>query len=76
MNTQLADILQLPVKERIRLVEDIWDSIASAPEALELTDEQASEIENRLQSFRTDPDKVSSWKDVRQRLSKRNGPKG
>jgi putative addiction module component (TIGR02574 family) len=30
----LDEILQLPVPERIRIVEAIWDSIADTPEAL------------------------------------------
>jgi putative addiction module component (TIGR02574 family) len=34
MNTQLSDILQLSLAERIQLVEDIWDSIANIPEAI------------------------------------------
>ena len=29
------DLLSLPVTERLRLVEDIWDSIAEVPEAVE-----------------------------------------
>lgn len=31
----LDEILQLPVPERIRIVEAIWDSMGDAPEALE-----------------------------------------
>lgn len=30
----IADILVLPVLQRIRLVELIWDSVATAPDAL------------------------------------------
>ncbi|MEK6407676.1 MAG: addiction module protein [Acidobacteriota bacterium] len=38
MNQELvAEILALPASERMLLVEAIWDSIAAAPEALELT---------------------------------------
>ena len=32
----IADILELPVQERIRLVELIWDSVASLPEAVDI----------------------------------------
>lgn len=38
MSTQLEDILQLSVTERIQLAEDIWDNIAANPESLPLTD--------------------------------------
>jgi putative addiction module component (TIGR02574 family) len=26
-----ADVLELPIKERLKLVEDIWDTIVDAP---------------------------------------------
>lgn len=32
----VAETLALPVSERVRLVDVIWDSIAEAPDALEL----------------------------------------
>jgi hypothetical protein len=32
-----ADVLELPVAERLQLVSDIWDSVADAPEALDLS---------------------------------------
>ena len=37
MNTPLLD---LPIEQRMRLVEDLWDSIAADQHALPLTDEQ------------------------------------
>ena len=36
----VSNILELSVSERIILVEDIWDSIASVPESIPLTDKQ------------------------------------
>ena len=33
----VAEILALPVEERVRLVEAIWDSISAVPDALPLT---------------------------------------
>jgi hypothetical protein len=42
---RLSDVLELPVSERLKLVWAIWDSIAEAPETLQLTeDERASWI--------------------------------
>lgn len=68
MSTQLADILELPIKERIKLVEDIWDSIAAVPEAVKLTDEQMAEIERRLEDYRKNPGNVIPWEEARERL--------
>ena len=43
----VAEILELPIAERIRLVELIWDSIAAVPEAVPLSDELKAELERR-----------------------------
>jgi len=44
----IGDFLALSVAERILLVEDIWDSIASVPEAVKLTEAQRRELDARL----------------------------
>ncbi len=45
---------QLPVEERIKLVEDLWDSIAADQHALRLTDEQKAELDRRLDAYDVD----------------------
>lgn len=57
MNQELvAEILTLPASERIRLVEAIWDSIAAAPEAIELTQWQKEELDRRPSEFDANPE--------------------
>jgi len=63
---------QLPVEERIKLVEDLWDSIAADQQALRLTAEQKAELDLRLDAYeidknrgRTAPDAVA---DIRRKL--------
>ena len=43
----VADILELPVQERIQLVEVIWESIAAFPQAIEVSPELKTELEAR-----------------------------
>jgi putative addiction module component (TIGR02574 family) len=64
----LTDFLDLPVAERILLVEDLWDSIAAVPEAVELTIEQREELDLRLEAYHRDPDAGSPWDEVKSRL--------
>jgi putative addiction module component (TIGR02574 family) len=71
MNTQLSEILQLSVAERIQLVEDIWDSIATVPEAVSLTDEQKAELDRRLESYRANPNEGISWSELKETLRQR-----
>jgi putative addiction module component (TIGR02574 family) len=63
-----ADALTLSVAERILLVQDIWDSIASLPEAVPLTDAQRRELETRLQAYHQDPAAGSPWDLVKTRI--------
>jgi len=65
----IADVLKLPIAERIRLVEDIWDSIAAVPEAVPVTDAQREELDRRLDAYHRDPGSGSPWPDVRKRIT-------
>ncbi len=51
MNTKLKE---LPVEERIKLVEELWDSIAYDQKALPLTAEQKAELDRRLDAYELD----------------------
>ncbi len=62
------ELLQLPVCERLRLVEAIWESIAECPEQLDLTEDQREELDRRLEAYRKDPDAGSPWAEVKARV--------
>jgi len=64
----LGDILDLPVAERILLVEDIWDSIAAVPESVALTEAQREELDRRLEKYRRDPEAGSPWEEIKARI--------
>lgn len=49
-----ANLHELPIDERIRLVEDLWDSIAAEQSALPLTEEQKQELDRRLDAYESD----------------------
>lgn len=49
-----AKLLELPVEERIRIVEDLWDSIAADRQSLTLTTAQRAELDHRLDAFEAD----------------------
>jgi len=53
MNSTLK---QLTVDERIRLVEDLWDSIAVEQSAIPLSSEQIEELDRRLDTYEADGD--------------------
>lgn len=64
----MADILSLSVAERIQLVEDIWDSVATESDAVELTSAQRAELDRRLADLDADPTSGQPWEEVKARL--------
>ena len=66
-----SDVLALPVVERLKLVEDIWNTIAEAPDALELTVEDKRLIDERLEACRQNPGAGSSLEEVIARITER-----
>jgi putative addiction module component (TIGR02574 family) len=55
---------RLPVEERLRLVEEIWDSIAADSAAVPLTDAQRTELQKRIEEDDANPDDVMPWEQV------------
>ena len=53
MSTKLQD---LPLETRLKLVEDLWDSIAAEQGDLPLTNAQKAELDSRLDEFEADGD--------------------
>lgn len=70
MSTQLSDILQMSVAERIQLAEDIWDSIAAFPEAVSVTNDQKEELDRRLEAHAQNPSEGISWDELREKVRK------
>ena len=66
--TQLYDrlkIRKLSVVERIKLVDEIWDSIAEEQAQVEITEAQREEIDRRLLSYREGRERGIPWEVVK-----------
>jgi putative addiction module component (TIGR02574 family) len=63
-----TDTIALSIPERIQLVEDIWDTIATEAEAIELTEDEKRIIDERLEAYHRNPDLGSPWEDVYKRI--------
>ena len=65
MNALLDKALELPIPDRIRFVEDVWDSIAVESGAVELSDEQRAEIDRRIEEYRKNPGGNVPWGEIK-----------
>jgi putative addiction module component (TIGR02574 family) len=71
MGSALKEILRLSIAERILLVEELWDSIASESkeESSSSTESQKEEIERCLALYKCGQTKTYSWKEVKANLN-------
>ena len=74
MNSPISNFKELPISERIQLVEDIWDSIAEeTPVSLQLSAADRTELQRRLAAHKADPSSSIPWDEVRASLFKGQG---
>jgi putative addiction module component (TIGR02574 family) len=73
MSISVFDCQDMPVAERIQLVEDLWDSIASeTPDSVAITDAQREEIRRRVTEHDANPASAVGWDAVRKELFQQN----
>jgi putative addiction module component (TIGR02574 family) len=63
-DADVAEILKLPVEERMRLVELIWESLAANPAALPLGDAHRAVLDERLAEHERNPDDIATRDEV------------
>jgi putative addiction module component (TIGR02574 family) len=61
-------IKRLSVPDRVKLAQDIWDTLQLTAEELPLTEEQKRLLDRRLEEHRTDPSTAIPWEEVKARL--------
>ena len=62
------DIQSLSTPERILLAEELWDSVRTKSDEIEVTPEQIELLESRLMALETDRDHGDTWEDVKKRV--------
>jgi putative addiction module component (TIGR02574 family) len=59
------------VADRLRLLGEIWDSLAATPEAIRVSDAQSKELARRRRAHVRNPSAAKSWEEVRAKLERR-----
>jgi len=67
----LKKAAMLPVPDRIKLVEDIWDSIADETNEFALSEAQKRELDRRLDEMRRNPKNGIPWEQAKLQILKR-----
>ena len=67
------DIANLSVEERLRLMDELWESLVAKPDALPLTAKQREELDRRLDDLDREGPVGIPWDEVLRRI-RRNSP--
>ena len=64
MSVLLEQALKLPIPERQKLADDIYDSIDASADSFSLTPEQEAELARRIEDHRLHPEDAIPWEQV------------
>ncbi len=68
MNIALEQIRQMPVVQRIQLVEDIWDTMVAEDVDFPMSSAQLAELDARRAAMVADPSIGIPWEEAKARL--------
>jgi putative addiction module component (TIGR02574 family) len=62
------DIARLSFEERLRLLDELWESLSRTPDAIPMTEAQREELDRRLDELDRDGPIGIPWQEVLQRI--------
>ena len=65
------ELLELSRSERLRLIEDVWETFVSEPQSLPLNEDHRQELDRRIEAWERDPEGGQAWPVVRKRITDR-----
>ena len=66
------DVASLSFEERLRLLDELWESLSRTPEAIPLTDAQREELDRRLNDLDREGPVGIPWDEVLGRIRGRS----
>ncbi len=73
MNINDVSIFDLSPPEKLQLVEDLWDDLASLPSAVPVHEWQKDELARRKANLMSKPASGLTWDEVKNRVRSRYG---
>ena len=71
MSKPALNIDSLSPAERLRLIEELWESLSESPDAITLTDAQREELDRRLDDLERSGPQGIPWEEVLQQIRTR-----
>lgn len=64
----MIDIASLSLEERLRLLDELWESLSRTPEAIPMTPAQREELDRRLDELDREGPIGVPWEEVTRRI--------
>ncbi len=71
-NMNFTSVFELSPSEKLQLVEDLWDDLATTPEAVPIHDWQKQELARRKANLLSNPASGLAWEEVKRRVRSRS----
>ena len=68
MIERMPELRTLSPSDKLALVTELWDDLASNPDDIPITPEQIAEVDKRLEEYRKNPDLGTTWEQVKARI--------
>lgn len=65
---QHPELRLLSPADKLALVAELWDDLAAHPEDVPVAPELIAELDRRMEAYRKDPTRVTTWEAVKARL--------
>ena len=65
---QHPELQRLSPSQKLALVSELWDDLAAHPEEVPVAPEQIAELDRRMEAYRNDPTRVTTWETIRARV--------
>ena len=69
--SEISEISQLSIPEKILFIEDLWDSIVLDEPKVSVPQSHMEELDRRLKSYKTAPSNLLSLEELQSRLERR-----
>ena len=73
MSTKVVSVFDLTPSEKLQLVEDLWDDLASKPSDVPVREWQRAELDRRRANLAAQPATSALWSDLKQKVRRRHG---
>jgi putative addiction module component (TIGR02574 family) len=73
MKATVRSVFDLSPAEKLQLVEDLWDDLASNPDDVPVHDWQIKELARRKANLQRHPESVTDWESVKRHARGLNG---